>query len=131
MSKWVVSATSIVFAVLVLSQSPFSVGAANARLVAAVQPPQTQAPAPPPGQSHRAEMMKMHQQMMAQMKAGDAKLDQLVATMNAATGEAKIAPMAEVLNELVRQQKAMHEHMETMMQMMGGGMMGGGGAQDR
>jgi hypothetical protein len=36
-----------------------------------------------------ADMMKMHEQMMAEMKAGDAKLDALIKDMNAATGDAE------------------------------------------
>jgi len=79
-----------------------------------------------PSQAEMAEMMKQHQQMMADMKAGDAKLDELVTTMNASTGETKVSAMAQVVNELVRQQKAMHAHMMTadqqmMMRMMGKG----------
>ena len=72
-----------------------------------------------------AEMMKMHQQMMADMKAGDAKLDALVEDMNAADGDAKVNAIAAVVSELVRQRKAMHAHMGQMHeQMMGGhGMM--------
>ena len=73
-------------------------------------------------------MMKMHQQMLVEMKAGDAKLDELVKDMNAAAGEARIAAIAQVVNELVHQQKATHEHMGTMdQQMMMRMMMGGGG----
>jgi len=74
-----------------------------------------------------ADMMKMHEQMMAEMKAADEKLDALVKDMNAATGEAKINAMATVVTELVRQHKAMHGHMSQMhQQMMGGrGMMMG------
>lgn len=71
-----------------------------------------------------AEMMKRHQQMMAAMKAADAKLDELVAAMNSAGGEAKVSAVALVVSELVRQQKAMHEHMGMMGQQM---MMGRGG----
>jgi hypothetical protein len=66
-------------------------------------------------------MMKMHQQMMAEMTAADAKLDGLVKDMNAATGDAKVAALAVVVNELVQQQKAMHEHMGHMHQEMIGG----------
>jgi hypothetical protein len=89
--------------------------AATASLLAAQQTP---APARQPGQAappSMADMMKRHQQMMAEMKAADEKLDQLVTQMNAATGEAKVTAMAEVVNEIVRQQKAMHEHMAHMM----------------
>ncbi|MBI2189441.1 MAG: hypothetical protein HYU37_20280 [Acidobacteria bacterium] len=81
------------------------------------------------------DMMKMHEQimaqmkqMMAQMKADDAKLDALVTQMNAASGGAKVDAVAAVAAELARQQKAMHQHMGQMHeQMMGGGMMGGRG----
>jgi hypothetical protein len=54
------------------------------------------------------------QKMMADMKAGQEKLDDLIAKMNAATGEGKIAQMAAVLTELVARQKAMHAHMTMM-----------------
>ena len=85
--------------------------------------PQGTTPQPQPGM---ADMMKMHEQMMAEMKVGDAKLDALVKDMNAAAGDAKVNAMAAVVNELVRQQKAMHERMGQMhQQMMGRGMMMG------
>ena len=73
------------------------------------------------------EMMKMHEQMMAEMKAGDAKLDALVKDMSDAKGDAKVNAVAAVVNELVRQHKAMHGRMGQMHQhMMGGrGMMMG------
>ena len=70
----------------------------------------------------------MHEQMMAEMKAGDAKLDALVTQMSTAAGSAKVDAVAAVVTELVRQQKAMHQHMGQMhSQMMGRGMMGGRG----
>lgn len=71
--------------------------------------------------SNMQEMMKMHGQMMAEMKAGDAKLDALVKEMNAAGSNAKIDAVAAVVNELVRQHKAMHGHMGQMHQQMMGG----------
>jgi hypothetical protein len=58
--------------------------------------------------------------MMADLKASDAKLDELVSAMNRSTGDAKLEVIAQVVNELVRQKKAMHEHMG----MMGHQMMG-------
>jgi hypothetical protein len=83
--------------------------------------PQGTTPQPQPGM---ANMMKMHEQMMAEMKAGDAKLDALVKDMNVSAGDAKVNAMAAVVNELVRQQKAMHDRMGQMhQQMMGRGMM--------
>lgn len=67
------------------------------------------------------DMTKMHEQMMAQMQAGDARLDALVKDMNSAKGEAKVDAVAAVVSELVTQQKAMHGHMGQMHQMMMGG----------
>jgi hypothetical protein len=61
-------------------------------------------------------MMADCQKMMADMKAGQEKLDALVAEMNAATGQEKIDRIAGVLTELVARQKAMHAHMTMMEQ---------------
>ena len=72
----------------------------------------------PPGMQ---DMMKMHEQMMAEMQAGDAKLDALAKEMNDAKGDAKVNAVAAVVNELVRQHKAMHGHMGQMHQQMMGG----------
>lgn len=57
------------------------------------------------------DMMQMHQQMIEEMKAADAKLDQLVEQMNAASGDAKVSATAAVVTELVRQHKSMHDEM--------------------
>jgi hypothetical protein len=62
--------------------------------------------------------MMMNGQMAADMKAADAKLDQLVADMNGAKGDAKVAAIARVVTELVNHQKAMHAHMNAMHQNM-------------
>ena len=76
---------------------------------------------PPPGM---ADMMKMHEQMMAERKTAGAKLDALVKDMNAAAGDAKVNATAAVVTELVRQQEAMHQRMAEMHeQMMARGMM--------
>ena len=78
--------------------------------------PRDQAP------SNMQDMMKMHDQMMAEMKAADSRLDALVKEMNAASGDTKVNAVATVVTELVRQQKSMHERMGQMhQQMMGGG----------
>lgn len=74
-----------------------------------------------PEPSNMQAMMKMHGQMMAEMKAGEAKLDVLVKDMNSATGEAKVTALAAVVNELVQQHKAMHGRMGEMQQQMMGG----------
>ena len=62
----------------------------------------------------RAAMMANCQVMMAGMKADQDKLDELMAKMNAATGQLKIDQMAAVLTELVTHQKAMRAHMMSM-----------------
>jgi hypothetical protein len=79
------------------------------------QPPREQAP------SHMQDMMKMHEQMMAEMKAADTTLDALVKEMNAASGEAKVNAVAAVVTQLVRQHRSMHERMGQMHQQMMGG----------
>ena len=79
-----------------------------------------QAPAQQPG-SNMQDMMKMHEQMMAEMKAGDAKLDALVKDMNDAKGDAKVNALAAVVNELVRQHKGMHGRFGKMHEQMMGG----------
>jgi hypothetical protein len=66
-------------------------------------------------------MMKMHEQMMAEMRAADARLDALVKEMNAASGDAKVTAIAAVVNELAAQHKSMHERMGQMHQEMMGG----------
>jgi hypothetical protein len=100
-------------------RSAFVVGSA-AQDHAAEHPAQAQRP-------NMMDMQKTHAEMMADMKAGDAKLDALVKEMNAAAGDARADAVAAVVNELVRQHKAMHGRMGQMHeQMMGvarGGMM--------
>jgi hypothetical protein len=66
------------------------------------------------------DMMKMHEQMMAEMKGADTRLDALVKDMNASTGDAKVAAVAAVVNELARQHQTMHRHMGQMHQHMMG-----------
>jgi hypothetical protein len=72
-------------------------------------------------------MMKMHEQMMVEMKANRARLDTLVQQMNSAAGNAKVEAIAAVVTELVRQQNTMHDRMGQMHEQMmsGRGMMGG------
>lgn len=67
-----------------------------------------------------ADMMKRHEQMLAAMKADDAKLEALAKEMTAAAGGAKVDAVAAVVNELVRQHKGMHAHMGEMHQQMMG-----------
>lgn len=64
----------------------------------------------------------MARQQMRMMDSLSARLDTLVSRMNQATGNRRIAAMADVITELVAQRKVMQEHMRAMMQ-SGRGMM--------
>lgn len=54
-----------------------------------------------------AHMMADHQKMMADMKASQKKLDDLVAAMNQATGDDKVNKLAAVVTEIVAQHREM------------------------
>jgi hypothetical protein len=60
------------------------------------------------------EMMAAHQAMKTEMASMDARLDSLVAAMNAAAGDAKAEATAAVVNELVAQRKVMRDRMMAM-----------------
>ena len=64
------------------------------------------------------QMMAMHTQMMADMKAMDSSLDQKVAAMNAAKGNAKVDAMAAVINEMATQRTQMMSKMSGMQDQM-------------
>ncbi len=68
-------------------------------------------------------MMGQREKMMADMGAMDAKLDELVAGMNASQGAAKADATATVVTELVAQRKQMRERMMGMQSEMMGHMM--------
>jgi len=74
------------------------------------------APAPQPPPAPQAKAMAGMKGM--DMKASDAKLDELVAKMNAAQGQAKVDAMAELLTTLVKQHQSMHGNMGPMMSNM-------------
>jgi len=59
-------------------------------------------------------MMKMHEQMVAGMKADEARLDALLKEMNAASGDRRIGALIAAVNEIVRQQKVERAHMTEM-----------------
>ncbi len=110
--------------VLVLAFA-FSAGSFNLATDVAAQALAAQG-SQPRGQtpSNMQDMMKMHERMMAEMKAADSRLDALVKDMNAASDDAKVNAVAAVVTELVRQQKSMPDRMGQMhQQMMMGGMM--------
>jgi hypothetical protein len=72
-----------------------------------------------PGPPNRGGMMAdtgMAQQQMRIMDSMNLRLDSLVARMNQATGNKKVAALADVINELVSQRRAMQQHMRQMMQ---------------
>ena len=73
-------------------------------------------------QPQMQDMMKMHEQMMGEMKAASARLDELASKMNAATGDSRVDATMAVVNELVRQHKAMADHMGRMAEHMMGEM---------
>jgi len=81
-----------------------------------------QADQPPAAPPQQVQMMDM-QKMMAEMKAMDATLDALKTKMNAATGEAKVDAIAELLTAIVQQRAAMHGRMMQMQSQMMGQMM--------
>ena len=74
----------------------------------------------PPAATPQAPPAGMQQKMMDEMKVMHGRLDALVARLNAATGDAKVAAMAELLTAMVGQHAMM---CEGMMKMPGGMMM--------
>jgi hypothetical protein len=74
---------------------------------------QHQHESPPADAQRRNDTMTCHR-MMAEMKAADSRLEQLVKEMNDATGDAKVAAIAQIVTELVRQRPAMHDRMAAM-----------------
>lgn len=74
------------------------------------------------GQMGMMDMSKMQDKAMSDMKSAQGRLDELAKKMNAATGDAKVTAMADVLDELVRQHRATNERMANMDQMMMGQM---------
>jgi hypothetical protein len=64
------------------------------------------------------DMAKMHDKMMADMKADQAKLEELVAKMNAASGTSKVDVMASLLTAIVQNHGKAVEHMDMMHQHM-------------
>ena len=62
--------------------------------------------------------MAQHEKRMADMKAADARLDELVTKMNQASGPARVDAVAAALTEMVQQRKTMHGQMMGMHQGM-------------
>ena len=97
--------------------SPYLVGVGTAAVLSAglgyAQNNQHEHATPPAAQGVSGD----HQSMMANMRAEQKKLDDLVAQMNTAKGPEKVDRIAAVVTEMA----AMHKRMSTMM--MEGGMM--------
>lgn len=60
-------------------------------------------------------MATEHKDTMAALAAGDQKLAELMATMNAATGEARVEAIAAVVSELAAQHARMRQMKDAMM----------------
>ena len=77
-------------------------------------------PAAPAGQATQAPQPRPTPQAkgMAGMKEAGARLEELVAKMNAAQGQAKVDAIAELLTALVQQHQTMHGGMDQMMSKM-------------
>ena len=75
---------------------------------------------PPPGDpaAHHQQMESMHAELMAKLTAMDAKVDGLLAAMNAASGDAKVDAIAAVVTELAAQRKELREMVMQGMQAM-------------
>ena len=78
-----------------------------------------QQPGPPGGMTGMPGMAE-HMRMMDSLNV---HLDTLVNRMNRATGNKKVTAMADVINELVAQRRAMQGHMREMMESRQGMMM--------
>jgi hypothetical protein len=104
-------APACVIAALAFGATRVGIGAAEGTEQSSTAQPET----------NMKDMMAMHEQMMAAMKAGDAKLDALLSEMNAATGDAKVRALAALVTELVQQHKGIHGRMGQMHQHMMGG----------
>jgi hypothetical protein len=63
-------------------------------------------------------MMAEREKMMADMKAADQRLDELVATMNTASGTDKMAATTAVVTEMVTQRRTMQAGMMKMPESM-------------
>ena len=97
------------------------------------QPPQGTMARPQAGMAEKCKaMMAQRENMMAELKKADERLDSLVAKMNAASGQEKTDAIAAVVSEMVSQRKSMRERMvamqERMMAHMGEHMQSGPGS---
>src|SRR4051812_33824918 len=66
----------------------------------------------------RGEMMAEHEKMLAEMKAGDTAIAELIAKLKSAPQTQKTDLLTEIVTRLAAQQAALHTGMEKMHQMM-------------
>lgn len=86
--------------------------------------PASDTPKPPSGMETKCQaMMAEKDKMMADMKAADQRLDDLVATMNTASGMEKMTATAAVVSEMVTQSRTMRDGMMKMQEDMMSDMM--------
>ena len=64
------------------------------------------------------EMQKMHEKMMADLKAEQQKLDEMVKKMNSAKGDARVDAIAAIVTQMVEHHRGMAQHMDMMHQHM-------------
>lgn len=116
------SAGSRMWAVIALSTAALGTAVVLAQAPAADSHHDAVADQPRPadaGMTGARKMMADQKAMMAKMAADDQTLTDLLATMNAAKGEAKVAAIAAVVTELAAQRS----RMQAQMMRMQGGMM--------
>lgn len=65
-------------------------------------------------EAHR-DLMPRHAMLQEMQARQDAEIDQLLAVMNAASGEKKVDAIAAVVTKLVEQRKAMHAKMAALL----------------
>lgn len=101
-------------AVLALTTSARAQSPPVAAATAQTTPPHHAVAAQAPTDAQHAGMTAMREKMMADMSASGVALDALVVKMKAATGRAKVDAIAELLETMVQQHKAMHAGMMQM-----------------
>jgi len=112
--------STLVLTSVVLATGLFAQTQPHSRDHTAQKPTPTSKQAPKPGMmddkmmAHCMEMMQKHDQMQADFKAQDAKLDDLVTKMNTSTGSDRVEAMGAVVTELSAQHKSQREKIEAM-----------------
>jgi hypothetical protein len=98
---------ALLFGTLILAQPAPALGGEEA-----AQPDACCAASGKAGEGCKEAWKVKHREYMEKMAERDARLDELVATMNAAGGDEKVDAMAAVLNELISQRNAKRQRMQ-------------------